>query len=316
MQDKKIGEIILPSGSATQVREYLKTPLNKGKCALTTNQNINFHWADYSLTCDLYRDLVKKDSKFHQAHNSIVMNLEKLKTVPVWVKTIDNVTTLSLYDIYDALATKGKMSRFYVNKANKLVISFAGPNGPFEVLSPSECVNLDRYTDFIFSYLLQGKIPTRDFRLRCQGKVGCYYDVCFNKQTEIDVEQITSDGILFSTKDNELKNKLLYSKEIKILMNLDLFHKVLKKSFNELRNAFSDYRFNLFFTRDSRHSYHVIPKHLYFYQAYDHDMTGITYIYCYFQNFKGNNDVLENILKEFTDQIRNQLKEEIFNKAA
>lgn len=303
-------------GNSPQIKEYLSTPLNKSQCPLTTNQNMSFHWADYSLTCDIYRGLIKNDAKYHQIQNTLVLNMDQLRTVPVWVKTIDGVSTLSLYDIYDSLTTKGKMSRFYVNKENKLVLSFSGPEGPFEILSPSECINKNRYSDFVFTYLLQEKLPTRDFRVRCKGSVLCYYDVCFNKQIKIDVEQITSDGILFSTDDDTLKDKLFYSKEIKFLMNLELFHQNLHKSFNELRNNFSDYEYNLFFTRDSRHSYHVQPKNLYFYHAYDFDQTGKTYFYCHFSNFKGKNNILENIMKEFTDQLRTQIKAEIFNKAA
>ncbi len=297
------------------IKDYLSTPLNKKQCSLSVSDNINFHWADYSVTCDLYRELVNKDEKVHLLHNHLVSNLEKLKTVPVWVKTMDGVSTLSLFDIYDSLATKGKMSRFYVNQAGKLVISFYGPQGPFEVLAPSECINHERYTELIFNYLLQGKIPTRDFRIRCAGKVLCYYDLCFDKATNIDVVQVTSDGILFSTDDKELRNKLSTSKEIKILMNLEIFHKVLRKSFDELRNAFGDYEYNLFFTRDAKHAYHLQPKYLHFYQAFDHDVSGLTYIYAHFHHFKGNNDVLQNILKEFTAQLRDQIKEDIFKVA-
>jgi hypothetical protein len=269
------------------LREYLAKPFSKQRFSLSTNDNMSFHWADFALTCDINKELIQRDQNVSSMHNIMVGQLERLKTVPVWVRTIDGVSTLSLFDIYDSLATKGKMSRFYVNQSGKLVISFHGPEGPFEVLSPAECVHPDRYSEMIFDYIFKGKLPTRDFRLRCEGKILCYFDVCFNKSTQIDVEQITTEGILFSTKDNELKDKITNSKEIKVLMNLEVFHKALSYNFDGMRNLFSDYKNSLFFTRDSRHAYHIQPKHMYFYQAYDHDVTGQTYFFVPFAFIKG-----------------------------
>jgi hypothetical protein len=298
------------------LRSYLSTPLNRVNCPLTVNNNMSFHWADYSLTCELYMDLIRKDTRVSSAHHTIVKNMDKLKTIPLWVKTIDGVSTLSLYDIYDALATKGNVSRLYVNKAGKMVVSFHGPGGPFEVLSPSECINKERFTELIFSNLLNGKLPVRDFRVRCNGKALVYYDLCFNKNTTINIEQITTDGILFSTSERDLREKILFSKEIKVLINLNLFHEVLKKSLTDVRNSFSEYTMNLFYTRDSRDAFHIQPKNLKFYQSYDYDLTGKQYMYCHYSNIKGQNDSLENILREFIEQLRSQLKEEIFSKVA
>ncbi len=299
------------SSLENSIGNYLSTPLNKKRCAISNNNNMSFHWADYGLTCNIYKDMLRNDNKFQSYHGALLANLEKLKTIPLWIKTLDGISTMSLYDVYDSLVTKGKLSRFYVNSSGKLVMSFHGPRGPFEVLSPADCVNHERYTELVFTHLLDGRIPTRDFRVRCSGKVLCYYEVCFNKVTNLEVEQVTTDGILFSTQDNDLRDKLATSKEIKLLLNLDIFHQTLRQSFNDLRNAFSDYKFNLFFTRDAKHSYHVVPKFLSFYQGHDHDISGTTYIFVHFHHFKGNDDMVENVLKEFTVQLRSQIKDEI-----
>ncbi len=303
------------STSASFMREYLGRPLTKLHLNLSKNGNLSFHWADYALTCEVTKGLIKNDQSFRSYHGALVHNLDKMKAIPMWVKTVNGVTTLSLYDIYDFMATQGHVSNLYVNAEGKLVLSFHGPDGPFEVVPVLDLIHHDKYKEIIFTHLLGGKIPVRDFRVRCEGSILCYYDTCFNKFARLNVEQMTSEGLLFSTTEN-LKEKFSHSKEIRLLINLSVFQQTMKQSFVDIRNSFSDFKYNLFFTRDLKHSYHTTPGSLRFYQGHDYERTGLTYIFVSYSDIKGDNDIVETTLRQFCTKLQNHIKDNLVKKAA
>jgi hypothetical protein len=291
------------------LKEYLSNPLQIKSHSLSKKDDLNFHWSDFAETCELYKKFLKKNK--YKIYDGLMNSLEAFKNTDVWIKGEDHVHTLNLYTVYDVLVSSKKLPHLNKGKEDKVEISFMGPGGPFKKLTLGECVNEDTYSQFVFHRVLTGQLPFRDFRLRCKGKVLCYYDNLVEKSVVLEVSQLTSEGILFVSREKNLEKKLQKTSELRPLIDIKIFKDALNSSLMEMGNQFSNHSKELFFTQDDRSQYTIDPSKLKFFKGYDSEAKGIDYIFCKFEDIKGHNDLLEGILKDFTNEMKEQISFEL-----
>ncbi len=129
-----------------------------------------------------------------------------------------------------------------------LEISFISGTGPFKGMSIAECFNKSTYRDFVLVYLIKGKLPRRDYRVRLKSKVLVEYGNNFNQAELVSLEQLTMNGMLFSMDSETWMKKFSEEKELRVLVNTHMLHACLGKSLNELKTHLSQYAFNLLYS--------------------------------------------------------------------
>jgi hypothetical protein len=296
------------------LKEYLSSPLQLKQHFFSRNNNIGFHWADFNETCQIYMQYLKKNKL--GVRDKLLDQVNHFKATDVWIKADNRVVTLNLYQIYDCLVAARPIPIIEKGKEDYVELSFMGPGGLFRKMTLGHCFNEDSYSQFVFHRLLNGDLPMRDFRLRIHGKILCYYDQIFKRSCTIEVSQITSEGLLFVSHEKNLQNKIKHASSFRPLIDLSLFRKALGHSMVDMANMFSNANEDLLFTQDDRCEYQIDPRDLKFYKGYDSEAKGVDYIFCRFEDIKGNNDLLEEILKSFTEYLKKQIMEETAKAAA
>ncbi len=291
--------------SLLALREYLAKPLQVTEHFFSKKKDISFHWADFSHACQLYRDSQKKGKK--NINSELTKYVNTFHNTDLWMKASDRVVTLSLYQIYDCLISNTKLPVVNKGKDDLVEVCFMGPGGPFKKISLGECVNDANYAHFVFLRLMDGTLPMRDFRIRCQGKVLCYYEQVLKHSCVLEVSQLTSEGILFVSSEKNLESKLSQAKNFRPLIDIKIFKQALGASLNDLGNFFNGERADLFYTHDERCEYNINPKDLKFYSGYDSQAKGVDYIFCRYEDIKGHNNLLEDILKSFTQELKSKI---------
>ncbi|MBL7665336.1 MAG: hypothetical protein JNM93_09390 [Bacteriovoracaceae bacterium] len=287
--------------------DYFQDPFKASPAALSENDNLSFHWSDFAEACQMYKTHLKKNK--NKLFDKLLDKIEGFKRTSVWLKHEHQIFHLDLYVIYDCFVQNRALPGCGLNKIDSTEVSFVGPNGPFKKINLGECLNADSYSYFVFHKLLTEQIQMRNFRLRCQGSIICYLDPQHKKAMSLDVLQLTSDGLLFACKDVEIEKKLAGFQTIRPLIDLGLFKDALNQSLDEVKNRFSNFHSDLFFTKDNRYEYIIDPKKCKFSYGYDSYAKGQCYIYCPYENIQGQNSLLIEVLKMFTNQLRDEISD-------
>lgn len=290
------------------MKEYLSNPFQDKTLSLSDNDNLSFHWADFAESCEIFKERMQTNK--NGVYEKLLSKLEGYKKTDVWVKGRQRVHTLNLYTIYDCLVLNKKIPEIDKGKEDVVEVSFMGPGGPYKKISLGECLNADSYSQFVFHRLLTEQIPMRDFRLRCKGSIACNYHHVYSRSLILEITQLTSEGILFISQDKNIKKKMAQTDEIKLLIDIDVFKEGLKMSLNEIKNNFSK-NDQPFYTQDDRCEYKLATKDIQFFEGYDSQAKGITYIFCRFEDIHGHNELFSEILKSFTDHMRGEIGEHV-----
>ncbi len=291
------------------LKSYMGSPLQVSRVALASNNNINFHWSDYSKACEVYQSYFKSN-KFG-LYDKLLYNLDVMADTAMWIKENQHIYTFSLFQIYECLIFNKKLTGLNKGKEDAVELSLIGPSGPFKKGYLSECINDEKYAKFIFQYLFSDQLKFRDFRIHCHGEILCYYDKLLTRSFILGVEQITADGILFKNRDKNLKKKLKSVSEIRPLIDIRIFENAIGKSLNDIGHNFSNHSKTLFFTYDDRCEYKVKTEKLKFFLSHNSKETGVDYLFCRFEDIQGHNSLFHLILKSFIDNMREQIDEEI-----
>lgn len=215
---------------------------------LCENGNMVFHWADFFETCDFIKCQLENDPALMEDFKHRETALSNLVLIPVWVKTENKIHQTTMHDLYEKYISNQTHLLGGIDPFCPLEISFISGTGPFKGMSIAECFNKSTYRDFVLFYLLKGKLPRRDFRVRLKSKVLVEYGQNFNQAELVSLEQLTMNGMLFSTDSETWKNKFSEEKEVRILVNSHTLADGLGKNLCELKTHLSQYPFNFLYS--------------------------------------------------------------------
>jgi hypothetical protein len=213
-----------------------------------SNGNLVFHWADFHETCEFMKNEIQEDLSLKEDYKKRETGVERLRLIPMWIRTRDQVYQINMYDLYESyILTKSHFVQ-NVDPLNPIEISFISGTGPFKQMAIAECLSHITYKDFIMIYLLKDKLPKRDFRVRLKAKVLMSYGEDFSQARLISLEQLTSRGLLLSMDWELWMEEVSQSKELKLLIETNHIEKAIGKNLEELRTHLNEHTFNLLYS--------------------------------------------------------------------
>ena len=218
------------------------------------NGNMVFHWADFYETCDFIKDQVRRDPDLMQDFRQREIALSKLSSIPVWVRTHSKVYQTTMLNLYDKYILDQKHLLGGVDPFCPLEISFISGTGPFKNMSIVECFNITTYNDFFLVYLIQEKLPRREYRVRLKSKVLFEFGTNFNQAQVVSLEQLSTHGILFSIDSDAFMKQISEFENVRILINANMLYDGLGKNLSDLKIHLSHYAFNFLYTSNKEDS--------------------------------------------------------------
>jgi len=226
---------------------------------LSENGNIVFHWADFFETCDLIKSQLENEPELMEDFANRERGLKSLTQIPVWVKTENKIYQSTMFDLYEKYILNQIHLLGGVDPFCPLEISFISGTGPFKAMSIAECFNKTTYRDFILVYLIHGKLPKRDYRIRLKSKILAEYGDQYGQAELINLEQLTMNGMLLSIDSDTYMKKLQDAESLRFLINTKMLSDAKGKSLDELKTHLSQYAFNLLYSSVKTDS--IICKH-------------------------------------------------------
>jgi hypothetical protein len=270
---------------------------------LCENGGMIFHWADYHETCDLVKNQIDQNpdlkDDFHRREN----NLKRLQLIPVWIKTETKIFQSTIYELYEKYVLGQNGINHTIDPFYPLEISFISGTGPFKTMAITDCFNKTTYRDFILVYLLQGKLPRRDYRIRLKSKVILEHGKDFGEAELVSIEQLTSKGILFSVEaDVFFKHISASTEEVRILINSDMLKDGLKKNLSELKSYLSQHVFSLLYSSKKEDAAYCLLRDFELQSSFDFGQSKKIYLFMKYDRFKSQ-EKLE-ALKSFVDHTK------------
>jgi hypothetical protein len=215
--------------------------------SLCDSGNIVFHWADFYETCDAVKSQVESNQELIEDFKKREQALSKLSFIPIWIRTHSKVHQTTVFDLYEKYILN-QFKSIGLDPFEPLEISFISGTGPFKNMALAECFNHSTYKDFVMLYLLNEKLPKRDFRVRLKAKVLAEYGKEFDKAQLIQLEQLTTNGLLFSVDSENFLSDISKTESLRILIDTKVLKEGNSKNLIEMKEVFSKYAFNLMYS--------------------------------------------------------------------
>lgn len=215
--------------------------------SLCDNGNMVFHWADFFETCDAIKSQIETNAQLLDDFKKREAALGRLSLIPVWIRTHAKVHQTTMFDLYEKYILN-QSSLLGVDPFGALDISFISGTGPFKSLAIAECFNNATYKDFVLIYLLKGKLPKRDFRIRLKSKVLFEYGDGFQKAQLVRLEQLTTNGMLLGVDSDFYLKEVSKESQMRILIDTHVLKESADKSLEEVQAYLSQYAFNLLYS--------------------------------------------------------------------
>lgn len=212
--------------------------------ALCENGNMVFHWADYFETCDFIKSQLDSNPALMDDFNYRERALERLCLIPVWIRTDNKIHQTTMHEMYERYI----LNQTQIDPFMPLDISFISSTGPFKGMSIAECFNKSTYRDFVLVYLLKGKLPRRDFRIRLKSKILMEYGQHFSEAHLVSLEQLTVNGMLLSMDSETYMKKIAQVSQVRILINTSMLGIKDAKSLIEVKDHLAPFAFNLLYS--------------------------------------------------------------------
>lgn len=215
---------------------------------LCDNGNMVFHWADFHETCDVVKQHLENNPALREDYRKREAGLLKLELIPVWIKTKNKVFQTTMHDLYEKYLLNRSQLMGGLDPFDPMDISFISGTGPFKTMAIAECFNKSTYKDFVLVYLLKGKLPRRDYRLRLKSKILVEYGDEFDKAQLVHLEQITMNGILISLDSKIYNDDMAKEKHMRVLLDTKSLKDGVTKNLPELQAFLSQFAFNLMYS--------------------------------------------------------------------
>lgn len=216
--------------------------------SLCDNGNILFNWSDYHETCTLVKNRLQTDSLLASEYKKFKQAIMQLNLIPIWIKTDKSVQEFTLFNLYQNFILHRSAFASDLDPFVPIQISFISGSGPYKYMSLTECFNEKTYKDFVIFYIIEEKIPNRDFRIRLRSKVLLSFGLDFTQAELVSIEQLTSKGILVSMDSDIYFNKISHSRDIRLLINYHTLAQALDKDLMDLKSYLSQYIFNFLYS--------------------------------------------------------------------
>lgn len=220
--------------------------------ALGENGVMVFHWSDFHETCDAVKAALENEPELMEDFQRRARGIDQLALIPVWVKTKEKVHQTNMFDLYDRHIFNKSQQLGGVDAFGPIEISFISGTGPFKTMAISECFNKIIYRDFVLINLLRGKLPRRDYRIRVKSKVLFEYGDEFGKAQLVNLEQLTTAGLLFSVEAEHFQKEMARSSHFRVILETQSLAEAMGKNLEELKAHFAKYSFNLMYSSHKR----------------------------------------------------------------
>lgn len=276
---------------------------------LCENGNIVFHWADFYETCDLIKSQLESDPALLQDFKHRENALTRLGLIPVWVRTESRIHQSTMLDLYEKFILNQSHLLGGVDPFCPLEISFISGTGPFKSMSIAECFNNSTYRDFVLVYLLKGKLPKRDFRIRLRSKILLEYGQNFRQAELVALEQLTMAGMLLSLDAETYIKKVSDQESIRILVNSKMLKEGKDKNLEDLKNHLSQYAFNLLYSSNKEDSMVCLLKDFSIQSSFDFSKSKKVYLFISYDKLAEGQPYSVKSIKDFVLQTKDLVKD-------
>lgn len=276
---------------------------------LCENGNIVFHWADFYETCDMIKNQLEKDPALLQDFKHREHALTRLGLIPVWVRTESKIHQSTMLELYEKFILNQSHLLGGVDPFCPLDISFISGTGPFKSMSIAECFNKSTYRDFVLVYLLQGKLPKRDFRIRLRSKILLEYGQNFGQAELVALEQLTMNGMLLSIDAETYMKKVSEQESVRILVNSKMLQEGKDKNLGDLKNHLSQYAFNLLYSSNKEDSMVCRLKDFSIQSSFDFSKSKKVYLFISYDKLAEVHPYSVKSIKDFVMQTKDLVKD-------
>lgn len=216
--------------------------------SLCENGNMVFHWADFHETCELVKSHLESNPDMQDEFQRKEYALKRLNLIPVWIRTDKKVHQTTMFELYERYILNQMKLSMGLDPFGAIQISFISSTGPFRSMAIAECFNKQTYKDFVMVYLLQDKLPKRDFRVRLKAKILMEYGTDFSRAQLIQLEQLTQNGLLFSMESDFYLREISKESQLRFLLDTGCLAEGSSKELTELKQYLSQFAFNLLYS--------------------------------------------------------------------
>lgn len=282
---------------------------------LCDNGNIVFHWADFYETCDLIKSQLENEPGLMEDFKHRENALKRLSLIPVWVKTESKVHQTTMFDLYEKYILNQTHLMGGVDPFCPLEISFISGTGPFKAMSIAETFNKTTYRDFVLVYLIQGKLPRRDYRIRLKSKVLVEYGSNFGQAELVALEQLTMNGMLLSLDADVYMKKIHDVENVRILINSKMLSDAKGKSLDDLKGHLSQYAFNLLYSSMKGDSITCALKDFSVQSSFDFAKNKRVFLFISYDKLAQSNPESVKSIRDFVTQTKELVREHYQNKS-
>jgi len=272
--------------------------------SLCDHGNMVFHWADFDETCDAVKASMESNPSLLEDFKKREASLGQLSLIPVWIKTKSKVNQTTMFDLYQKHILNKTHLLSGIDPFGPLQISFISGSGPYKTMSIAECFNNKTYQDFVLVSLLKGELPKRNFRIRLKSKVLVEYGHNFSNAKLINLEQMTTSGLLFSVDADFYNKELAKGASIRILIDTNLLQSSLHKPLPELKAYLSEHTFNLLYSSRKEDAVECTIAGFSIQSSFDFYKNKKVFLFTSYENLAKNGEVSARNLKAFVEYTR------------
>ncbi len=221
---------------------------------LCENGVMVFHWADFHETCDSVISTLENEPELMADFRRREAGIGQLTSIPVWIKTREKVHQTNMHELYEKHIFNRTGLLGGIDSFGPIEISFISGTGPFKSMAISECFNKTIYRDFILINIIHGKLPRRDFRVRVKSKVLFEYGDEFTRAQLVNLDQLTTTGLLFSVDSDLFHKEMASTQKFRIIFDTSSLSGALGKNLDELKAHFKQFAFNLMYSSNKSDS--------------------------------------------------------------
>lgn len=271
---------------------------------LCENGNMVFHWADFFETCDMIKSQLENDPVLMADFKQRETALTRLAQIPVWIRTESRVHQSTMHDLYEKYILNQTHLLGGIDPFCPLEVSFISGTGPFKAMSVAECFNKTTYRDFVLVYLIQGKLPRRDYRVRLKAKVLAEYGTGFRQAELVSMEQLTMNGVLLSIDSETYMKKFSNQEHLRLLVNAKMLSGCHNKSLDDLKSHLSQYAFNLLYSSSKEDSMTVKMSDFSVQSSFDYSKNKKVFLFISYDKLAETHPANVKIIREFVSHTK------------
>lgn len=271
---------------------------------------LSFHWSDFREACRLWQTRIAIEPNLRQDYEKRLRELAKLKTLPIWIRSGKTTTQTNLYDLYEGFICDQLWHGDDIFPRPLYEVSLISPSGPFKKMAVTNCFNLQTYRDFVMVFLLQDKLPRRDFRLRVKSKILAEFGPHFTDACLVELEQISSAGLMLRVKGSTFFSQMTPHHRVRVLFNSSvLMNAAQTNSALDFRQEVAEWSTNPFYTHNKVDAFVIDCKDVHTSSRFDGDTTQDCFMRISFETIQTSNGPLAQKLKAFVKVAQKSILE-------